>query len=64
MAGGQAVFLYGHDKEDQFVEWEEVYNGLYYGTLKAEIEKIWRSGKSVIFDVDVKGGIKLKKYFV
>ncbi len=50
-------------EQDQFIEWEEVYKGIYYGTLKSEIEKIWRSGKSVIFDVDVKGGIKLKKYF-
>lgn len=48
---------------DEFVEWEEVYAGNYYGTLKSEIKRIWDSGKNVIFDVDVKGGISLKKYF-
>lgn len=46
-----------------FIEWEEVYAGNFYGTLKTEIEKIWQAGKNVIFDVDVKGGINLKKYF-
>lgn len=49
--------------EDAFVEFEEVYTDKYYGTLKAEVEKIWQQGKVVIFDVDVKGGISLKKYF-
>jgi len=49
--------------EEEFIEWEEVYAGNFYGTLKSEIEKIWREGKNVIFDVDVKGGINLKKYF-
>jgi guanylate kinase len=48
---------------DEFVEWEEVYEGNFYGTLKSEIQRIWDSGKNVIFDVDVKGGISLKKYF-
>jgi guanylate kinase len=48
---------------DEFVEWEEVYSGNFYGTLKAEIERIWASGKHVIFDVDVKGGLSLKEYF-
>jgi len=47
----------------EFIEWEEVYAGNFYGTLKAEIDRIWQSGKNVIFDVDVKGGINLKKYF-
>lgn len=47
----------------EFVEWEEVYPGHYYGTLKKEIEKIWKAGKHVVFDVDVKGGINLKKQF-
>lgn len=47
----------------EFIEWEEVYAGNFYGTLKSEIERIWREGKNVIFDVDVKGGINLKKYF-
>jgi len=48
---------------DEFVEWEEVYEGNFYGTLKSEIERIWQAGKNVIFDVDVKGGLNLKKYF-
>ena len=48
---------------DDFIEWEEVYAGNFYGTLKSEIERIWKDGKNVIFDVDVKGGIALKKYF-
>jgi guanylate kinase len=48
---------------DEFVEWEEVYAGNFYGTLKSEVDRIWSSGKNVIFDVDVKGGIALKKYF-
>jgi guanylate kinase len=49
--------------KDEFVEWEEVYAGNFYGTLKSEIERVWSEGKNVIFDVDVKGGINLKKYF-
>ncbi len=49
--------------EDAFIEWEEVYEGNFYGTLKSEIERIWKEGKNVIFDVDVKGGLNLKKYF-
>jgi guanylate kinase len=48
---------------NDFIEWEEVYEGNFYGTLKSEIERIWNSGKNVIFDVDVKGGLNLKKYF-
>jgi guanylate kinase len=48
---------------DEFIEWEEVYAGNFYGTLKEEIERIWSEGRNVIFDVDVKGGINLKKYF-
>jgi guanylate kinase len=48
---------------NEFVEWEEVYPGKYYGTLKTEIERIWALGKNIIFDVDVKGGIALKKIF-
>ncbi|MBT1705577.1 guanylate kinase [Chryseosolibacter indicus] len=50
-------------ENDEFVEWEEVYEGNYYGTLKSEIDRIWNEGKNVIFDVDVKGGLNLKKYF-
>lgn len=48
---------------DEFVEWEEVYEGNFYGTLKSEVERVWKEGKNVIFDVDVKGGLNLKKYF-
>ena len=48
---------------DEFIEWEEVYAGNFYGTLKSEIQRIWDEGRNVIFDVDVKGGINLKKYF-
>jgi guanylate kinase len=48
---------------NEFIEWEVVYQGNYYGPLKAEIERIWNEGKNVIFDVDVKGGLNLKKYF-
>ena len=53
------------DKKDnhEFLEWEEVYKGVFYGTLKSEIVRIWQAGYHVIFDVDVKGGISLKKYF-
>lgn len=47
--------------EDAFIEHEQVYEGLYYGTLKSEIERIEAAGKAVIFDVDVKGGINLKR---
>jgi guanylate kinase len=48
---------------DEFVEWEEVYKDNFYGTLKAEIERIWHKGKHVIFDVDVNGGLNLKNIF-
>ncbi|WP_143959971.1 guanylate kinase [Litoribacter populi] len=48
---------------DEFIEWEEVYEGNFYGTLKEEIQRIWDEGHHVIFDVDVKGGLNLKKYF-
>ncbi len=48
---------------NEFIEWEEVYEGNFYGTLKSEIERIWSEGKNVIFDVDVKGGLNLKRYF-
>lgn len=49
------------DKE--FIEWEEVYKDNFYGTLRSEIERIWAKGKHVIFDVDVVGGLNLKRYF-
>lgn len=48
---------------NDFIEWQEVYEGNFYGTLKSEINRIWELGHHVIFDVDVKGGINLKKYF-
>src|ERR1051325_8502999 len=48
---------------DEFVEWEEVYTNNFYGTLRKEVDRIWRKGKHVIFDVDVNGGINLKKKF-
>ena len=47
--------------DEDFIEWEEVYPGQYYGTLKSEIDRLWAEGKAVIFDVDVYGGINLKK---
>ncbi len=50
-------------KAGEFLEWEEVYKDQYYGTLKAEIERLWAEGKNVIFDVDVQGGMNLKKIF-
>lgn len=49
--------------EDKFVEYEEVYAGSFYGTLKSEVQRIWNKGHVIIFDVDVKGGVNLKKYF-
>ena len=50
-------------KAGEFVEWEEVYKDQYYGTMKSEIERIWAEGKNVIFDLDVVGGLNLKKIF-
>jgi guanylate kinase len=47
----------------EFVEFEEVYSGTFYGTLKSEIQRIWDEGKSVIFDLDVEGGLRLKKKY-
>lgn len=47
----------------EFVEFEEVYSGTFYGTLRSEIERIWSTGKSVIFDIDVVGGLHLKRKF-
>ncbi len=48
---------------NEFIEWEEVYQGAFYGTLKSEIDRIWSLGRHVIFDVDVQGGLHLKEYF-
>ena len=50
-------------KDDQLIEWQQVYSGTYYGTLKSEIERIESAGHHVVFDVDVKGGINLKRIF-
>ncbi len=50
-------------EQNAFVEWEEVYNGTCYGTLKSEMERIWAKGNVIIFDVDVMGGINLKRIF-
>lgn len=49
--------------KDEFVEWEEVYENRFYGTLKSELERIWNQGKHVIFDVDVVGGLSIKKKY-
>ena len=50
-------------KLDEFLEWEEVYIDNFYGTLKTEVERIWSKGKHVIFDIDVAGGLRIKKKF-
>lgn len=52
-----------HIKAEDFVEWEEVYRDNFYGTLKSEVERIWAMGKHVIFDIDVAGGLRIKKKF-
>jgi len=50
-------------KNEDFLEWEEVYRDNFYGTLKAEVERIWAKGKHVIFDIDVSGGLRIKRKF-
>lgn len=50
-------------RHDEFVEWEEVYEGAFYGTLKSEIERIWARGQHAILDVDVKGGLSIKEFY-
>ena len=52
-----------HIKNEDFLEWEEVYRDNFYGTLKSEIERIWALGKNVIFDIDVAGGLRIKSKF-
>ncbi|MEL0643632.1 guanylate kinase [Olleya sp. Ti.3.14] len=52
-----------HIKDDDFLEWEEVYRDNFYGTLKTEVERIWALGKNVIFDIDVSGGLRIKRKF-
>ena len=49
--------------ENSFVEYEEVYAGSFYGTLKSEVDRIWAKGHTIIFDIDVQGGVNLKKFF-
>lgn len=66
---GRDYYFLTHDDfkkkiaEEAFVEWEEVYDGNFYGTLRSGVERQWSLGKHVIFDVDVKGGLNLKKHF-
>lgn len=50
-------------EEDKFVEHEEVYPGSFYGTLKSEVERIWAKGNAIVFDIDVQGGVNLKRIF-
>lgn len=50
-------------EKDEFVEYEEVYAGSYYGTLKSEVERIWAKGHIILFDIDVKGGINIKRLY-
>lgn len=52
-----------HIKADNFLEWEEVYRDNFYGTLKTEVERLWAQKKHVIFDIDVAGGLRIKKKF-
>jgi guanylate kinase len=52
-----------HLTQGDFLEWEEVYKGNYYGTLKSEPDRIWKKNRHVVFDVDVIGGLNLKQYF-
>lgn len=50
-------------QHNEFMEWEEVYTGCYYGTLKSEVERLWAMGKNVVFDIDVAGGLRLKQQY-
>ena len=52
-----------HIKNGDFLEWEEVYRDNFYGTLKSEVERLWAEGKHVIFDIDVAGGLRIKRKF-
>ncbi|WP_299216801.1 guanylate kinase [uncultured Dokdonia sp.] len=52
-----------HIKDEDFIEWEEVYRDSFYGTLKEEVHRIWALGKHVIFDIDVSGGLRIKRKF-
>ena len=50
-------------QNDEFLEWQEVYTNQFYGSLKSEVERIWKNGQTVIFDVDVLGGLNIKKFY-
>lgn len=52
-----------HVSDDNFIEWEEVYNGTRYGTLRSEVERVSASGHNLVLDIDVKGGVNVKKMF-
>lgn len=66
---GQDYYFLSHDefmqrvRNDEFLEWEEVYAGTCYGTLKSEIDRIWNKGNIIVFDVDVNGGRNIKRFF-
>ncbi|MBE6233921.1 MAG: guanylate kinase [Bacteroidales bacterium] len=66
---GVEYYFYSADEfrkmiaEDKFVEHEEVYPGSFYGTLKSEVERIWAKGHAIVFDIDVQGGVNLKRIF-
>lgn len=66
---GREYYFYSDDEfrrmiaEDRFVEFEEVYPGSFYGTLKSEVERIWAKGHAIVFDIDVQGGVNLKRIF-
>lgn len=66
---GRDYYFLSHEEfkqriaNNEFLEYEEVYGGNFYGTLKSEVDRIWAMGKAVIFDVDVEGGLNIKKHF-
>lgn len=66
---GQEYYFFSQDEfkkriqQQEFLEWEEVYPGCFYGTLNSEVERIWAEGHTVLFDVDVVGGVNIKKKF-
>lgn len=66
---GKDYYFLSHEEfkqriaNNEFLEYEEVYGGNFYGTLKSEVDRIWAMGKAVIFDVDVEGGLNIKKHF-
>lgn len=66
---GREYYFLSHEEfkervaRDEFLEWEEVYAGTCYGTLKSEVQRIWDSGRTIVFDVDVNGGRNIKRYF-